>query len=76
MNKLNNYYKNLEWCFSAENTQKYFNSILIENPIITKNYKKNYYKNKNNQIGKKYTRRRTLNILRVNKSRHLKYALP
>ena len=27
MNKLNNNYKNLEWCTSAENTQKYFNLI-------------------------------------------------
>ena len=26
MNKLNNNCKNLEWCSSAENTQKYFNS--------------------------------------------------
>ena len=37
MNKLNNNYKNLEWCTSAENTQKYFNLIRIEKPIIKKN---------------------------------------
>ena len=36
MNKLNNNYKNLEWCTSAENTQKYFDSIRIKKLIITK----------------------------------------
>ena len=36
MNKLNYNYKNLEWCTSAENTQKYFDSIRIKKLIITK----------------------------------------
>ena len=60
MNKLNNNYKNLEWCTllsctqlksahfefqrnskctSAENTQKYFDSIRIKKPIIKKKIK-------------------------------------
>ena len=39
MNKLNNNYKNLEWCTSAENTQKYFDLIRIEKPIIKKKIK-------------------------------------
>ena len=39
MNKLNNNCKNLEWCTSAENTKKYFNSIRIEKPIIKKKIK-------------------------------------
>jgi len=36
MNKLNNNYKNLEWCTSAENTQKYFDSIRVIKPVIEK----------------------------------------
>ena len=39
MNKLNNNYKNLEWCTSAENTQKYFDSVRIEKTIINKKIK-------------------------------------
>ena len=32
-------YKNLEWCTSAENTQKYFDSVRIEKTIINKKIK-------------------------------------
>ena len=39
MNKLNNNHKNLEWCTSAENTQKYFDIIRIKKLIITKKIK-------------------------------------
>lgn len=30
MNKLNNSCKKLEWCTSSENTQKYFDLVLIK----------------------------------------------
>jgi hypothetical protein len=40
-NKLNNNYKNLEWCTSAENTQKYF-----KNKMKDKDNQKNEAKNK------------------------------
>jgi hypothetical protein len=39
MNKLNNNYKNLEWCTSAENIQKYFDSIRVIKPVIEKEIK-------------------------------------
>ena len=38
-NRLNNNFKNLEWCTSAENTQKYFDIIRIKKLIITKKIK-------------------------------------
>jgi len=38
-NKLNNNIHNLEWCTSAENTQKYFNLRKIKYPIIKKKNK-------------------------------------
>jgi len=38
-NKFNNNFKNLEWCTSSENTQKYFQLHNIKKPIIKKNIK-------------------------------------
>ena len=38
-NRLNNNFKNLEWCTSSENTQKYFQLHNIKKPIIKKNIK-------------------------------------
>jgi len=55
MNKLNNNYKNLEWCTSAENIQKYFDSIRVIKPVIEKEIKLIAKININtNEIIKKY----------------------